>query len=231
MTSSKNGVISSAYRDLAVAFLIMEFIVTVVRAMLKEAYGDGYINYILVLFFPSAVVLFPLAVRVIIKLKAESNLIRAILGMFLTGIILRITAIFVFAKSPGQFYLNIASSLIIIAFLFIVIYRMTLNLFGENNHIVEKLWASVCVYFMIGLLFATFYSILILINPGAMNIHIQHPAEVYLTGVVFSFNILSGFDPVYQPLSESFQMGAIMESTVSTLFLVVLMGRLLGSSN
>ena len=230
MTDTTNGKISSAYRDLAIAFLVMQFIVTIVRSILREVYGSDYLPYLAVLFAPSMVLIFPLAIRVIIKLKASNFLIRAILAMFVTGILLRLIAVFLVEIPGDKLNLSLVSSFIIICILITMIYRMIINLFIENNHIIEKLWASVCVYFMIGAVFGTFYSILLLLNPGSMGIAMSHPIELYINGMIYSLNILSGFDPVFQQVSESFQMGAIMESTVATLFLVVLLGRLLGSS-
>lgn len=231
MADTPNTKISSAYRDLAIAFLVMQFIVTIVRSILKELYGLNYLSYFAVLFAPSMVIIFPLAVRIIIKLNAGEFLIRSILAMFVIGILLRLTALFIIETPKDQLYLSLISSLFITCVLMMIIYRMIINLFVENNHIIEKLWASVCVYFMIGAVFGTFYSILLLLNPGSLGFAMSHPIEIYINGMIYSLNIVSGFDPVFQQVSESFQMGAIMESTIATLFLVVLLGRLLGSPN
>jgi len=53
--------------------------------------------------------------------------------------------------------------------------------------------------------------------------------EVYILGLVYSFNVISGLDPIYEHASETIRMTAILESIFSMLFMVILMGRLLGS--
>lgn len=229
MPDPVNSKISSAYRHLAIAFLVMMFVVTVVRAMLKSAFGQDYVRYLVILFAPSAIILFLLAVRVAKRVNASTLSFRLVVGLLAIGFLMRLTAVFFLSEPQSKFGFSLASSFFIMAFLTVIMALMTRNLFSDTTHIVEKLWASVCVYFMISLLFGTYNSILLLLNPDALGVTISHPLEIYLNGMVYSVNILSGFDPVFQQVSESMQMGAIMESMISTLFLVVLLGRLLGS--
>jgi len=108
---------------------------------------------------------------------------------------------------------------------------MCSNLFIDTNPIKEKLWASVCVYFMIGATFGTLYSLLITVNPGSFGMELTRPLDIYIMGLVYSFNVISGLDPIYEHVSETIRMAAVLESIFIMLFMVILIGRLLGSKD
>lgn len=219
-----------AYRDLAIGFLIMQFIVTIARPLLMDIFGRDYLTYFVLIFAPSMIIIFPLAVRVVISLGANNKLIRTALGFFIIGILIRVFSIFSVEDFVAWQWLSLLSSAFLIIFLLMIIARMITNLFGEEGQLNEKLWASICVLFMFAAVFGTYYSILSILNPMAFGFPVEHSIEFYIHGMIYSLNILSGFDPVYSAVNEAIKMGAIMESTLSTLYLVVLLGRLLGSN-
>jgi hypothetical protein len=228
MQTSKGALISSAYRDLAIGFMAIIFLVTMVRSLLKEALGDDYIRILVPLFAPLMVVLFALSFRVIAKLKVSKSIIYTLIGLLIAAVGIRITS-FVIGESQLKQIFSLLSSFLILLVWAAIIYRMVINLFGEGSHIIEKLWASVCIFFMIGIVFGSYYSIVLLFNPDSLGVAMTHPMEIYINGMIYSLNVLSGFDPVFQNPSDSIQMGAIMESLLAMLFLVVLLGRLLGA--
>ena len=82
---------------------------------------------------------------------------------------------------------------------------------------------------MLGAIFASLYSIFLILDPNSLGIHLINQAEVFIMGMVYSANILSGLDPVLQNTSITVQWTAVYESILGTLFLVILIGRLLGS--
>ena len=203
---------------------------TFVRGLFKEEFGSGYIYYVLPLFVPSMGSVLILSLRVIAKLTPNLRVIKSLISILLIAIVFRLLGIFVIKDSAIGLYMNVGSSILITVLLSGITYRMIINLFKEGYHIIEKLWASVCVFFFIGAIFGSVYSILMLINPEAIKVTMEHPLEIYLYGMIYSINILSGFDPIYPETSESVQMTALLESTLSMLFLVILIGRLLGGA-
>ncbi len=220
--------IQNAYRDLTIGFFVLMLVITVVRSMLKESFGADYISYLIPVFAPSMLAMMILAIRVIAALDHGRTMTRTIVVILLSAIILRVLSV-IFSEAL-TFYLGLGSSLLLASALIIVVYRLSFNLFLESNHIIERLWASVCVYFIIGTTFASFYSIILIIYPDALGLTLMHPMEVYIYGMIYSLNVLSGFDPLITETSETIKMLAILESTVTTLFLVILIGRLLGFS-
>lgn len=222
--------LGSAYRDLALLYIAMVVIVTIIRGLLKSAFPDTYITYLGILFAPGMVLSLILSIRVVYRLRTSRLGLRVIIGMAITGIILRLFSILVMEDGVGQEVLGIISSLFMLSVIVTIMYRLSINLFIEENSIIDKLWASVCVYFLIGFSFGTLYSTYMLVHPDALGFELTQPIEIYIYGIIYSLNILSGLDPIYTNVSEEIQMGAILESTFLTLFLVLLIGRLLGTN-
>ena len=208
----------------------MLFIFTAVRSLFIELYGEAYLTYIGPIIGPAAILFFLLVVRTVRNLTSNINLVRGILATLILGILMRVSSFFIPADEL-KMILGLVSSSLFIIMLSVCVYFMCVNLFIEENPIIEKLWASVCVYFMIGAIFASIYSIFLILNPSAMGVPLLNPAEVYILGMVYSTNVISGLDPVFQDTTDTIKMTAVYESIISTLFLVILIGRLLGTKS
>ena len=223
--------ISSSYSHLAIVLIIMVTLLTVIRGLLRDIFHDDYVMYLGPAIVPFAILFFVFMVRLIRNLGVDERFIKFILGLLVSAIVLRLASLFLSTDGQGKFiFLALSSSLLLIIQSFCV-YFMCSNLFIDTNPIKEKLWASVCVYFMIGATFGTLYSLLITVNPGSFGMELTRPLDIYIMGLVYSFNVISGLDPIYEHVSETIRMAAVLESIFIMLFMVILIGRLLGSKD
>lgn len=226
-----NKSVSSSYGHLAIIFFVMTTVLTLVRGVFHDIFGDEYLRYLVPLVLPVGVLFFVFMVRLISNLGVNRRFVRFILTLLASAIVLRLTTILMVNNEQLMFIFSSLSSSLLLIMQAICVYFMCVNLFIEVNPIKEKLWASVCVYFMIGATFGTMYSILLMINPGGLGMELSRPIDVYIMGLVYSYNVISGLDPIYEHASETIRMTAVLESIFTMLFMVILIGRLLGSKD
>jgi hypothetical protein len=229
MVFKLNKSISSSYSHLAIIFFVMTTILTVVRGVFHDIFRDDYLRYLAPLFAPVGVLFFVFMVRLIRNLGVNERFVKFILGLLAAAIILRLITVLIVRDVQLAFIFSSLSSSMLLIMQSICVYFMCNNLFIEVNPIKEKLWASVCVYFMIGATFGTVYSLLLTISPVALGTELSKPVDIYIMGLVYSFNVISGVDPIYDNASETIRMTAVLESIFTMLFMVILIGRLLGS--
>ena len=229
MLLSLSKSIGSSYRHLAIIFMIMTVILTLVRGIFHDQFKDDYLNYLAPCVAPFGILFLLFMIRVIIRLGVSTRMVRFILLLFFVSIAVRITTLFFLENMQFRFVAGLVSSSTLFFMQAICVYFMCVNLFLDETPIKEKLWASVCVYFMLAATFASLYSLLLTINPDALGVPLTNPMEIYILGMVFSFNVMSGIDPVYDHATETVRMTAVLESILSMLFMVILIGRLLGS--
>ena len=231
MLFNLNKSVSSSYGHLAIIFFIMVTTLTLVRGIFHDIFGQEYLNYLGPLMLPVGLLFLAFMVRLIKNLGVNEKFVKFILGLLVSAIILRLSTVFVINDIQVKSIFSLLSSFLLLILQSTCIYFMCINLFIEINPIKEKLWASVCVYFMLGATFGTVYSLLLTINPGALGMEISRPADIYVMGLVYSFNVISGLDPIYEDASETIRMTAVLESIFTMLFMVILIGRLLGSKD
>jgi len=223
--------ISSSYSHLAIILVIMTVMLTIVRGVLHDVFREEYAIYLGPAILPFAILFFVFMVRLIKNLGVNERLVNLILALLVSAVLLRITTVVLVGDVQTKFILTTASSSLLLIIQSICVFFMCSNLFIETNPIREKLWASVCVYFMIAATFGTVYSILITVAPGSLGMELHRPIDIYVMGLVYSFNVISGLDPVYEHASETIKMAAVLESIFTMLFMVILIGRLLGSKD
>ncbi len=231
MVFKLNTSVKSSYRHLAIIFFFMAAMLTVVRGIFHDLFGDDYLTYLAPMVIPIGVLFFVFMVRLIKNLGVNEQFVKLILLLLACAILLRLSTVFVITDDRLKFGFSVVSSSLLLFMQSICVYFMCVNLFIEVNPIKEKLWASVCVYFMIGATFGTMYSLLLTINPGSMGMELVKPIDIYIMGMVYSYNVISGLDPIYDHASETIRMTAVLESIFTMLFMVILIGRLLGSKD
>jgi len=231
MVFKLNTTVTSAYRHLAIIFFIMATFLTVIREVFRDIFGDEYFKFLGPIVMPIGILFFVFMVRVIKNLGVQKVYVRFVLAFLVIGILLRIFIILFTTDIQIRFILGALSSGLLLAMQSVCVYFMSVNLFMDVNTIKEKLWASVCVYFMIGSTFGTLYSLLISFHPEALGIALTNPADIYIMGLVYSFNVISGLDPIYDHASQTIRMTSVLESIFIMLFMVILIGRLLGSKD
>lgn len=221
--------VTSSYRHLAIVFFVMVTVMTLGRGVFHDMFGDAYLTYLGPLVVPIGILFFIFIVRLIKNLGVSNLFVNFILSLLISSIALRFATVFLIDNVQLKFIFSLLSSSLLLMLQSICVYFMCINLFIEENPIREKLWASVCVYFMIGATFGTLYSLLLFVNPGSLGMELSRPVDIYIMGLVYSFNVISGLDPIYAEASETIRMTAVLESIFTMLFMVILIGRLLGS--
>jgi hypothetical protein len=109
-----------------------------------------------------------------------------------------------------------------------VMYFAILDLFSGSKMSEEKLWGSTCIFLMIAIAFGSLFDLINIANPGAMGTPLKLGLESYTACIAHSLTVIGGQDSMY-PESMSIIKGiSIIESVWANLFIVLLVGRLLG---
>ncbi len=127
---------------------------------------------------------------------------------------------------PRPFYIFIHVNLFAIQ-----VYVMVLavrDIFTGNRLTTDKLWGSACVYMMSAFAFGDVYDLLNLLNPGCFGTEIPVGFPSYLAGVFYSFSTLGGLDAGYPNQARLVHNVSVIQAVQANLYLVFLIGRILG---
>ncbi|MCU0428115.1 MAG: hypothetical protein MUF71_21085 [Candidatus Kapabacteria bacterium] len=128
--------------------------------------------------------------------------------------------------NPRPYYIFIHTSLTIIqGFIITLAIR---DIFSGSRVTSDKLWGSACVYLMIGFVFGDIFDLLNLLSPGCFGVEIPVGFASYLGGVYFSYATLGGVDTGFDNMSRLVRNVSVIESLFGNLYLVFLIGRILG---
>jgi len=108
-----------------------------------------------------------------------------------------------------------------------VIYHCVYDIFTGKKLSAEKIWGSACIYLMIGISFGSIYDLVNIVNPGSMGIPLSQGLESYTVSIYYSMTIIGGHDAFLEAIPLIQNIG-IIEAVWSNLFIVLLVGRLLG---
>lgn len=111
----------------------------------------------------------------------------------------------------------------------IVIYYSIYDIFSDNRLSIEKIWGSACIYLMIGICFGSLYDLICIMNPGCMGVPIPLGLGSYMDCIAFSMTIIGGHEAYPDAIPLILKIGVI-EAVWANLFVVLLVGRLLGQS-
>jgi voltage-gated potassium channel len=118
-------------------------------------------------------------------------------------------------------------------FLIGCIIAILIYIFKSQRITLDTIFAAVVAYFLISIIFATFYSIVYSLNPGSFNLTIAHtPSATHflITDMVyFSLSTIVGvgFGDIL-PLLPFPRMVAVVEAVVGHFYMAVLVGWLVG---
>jgi hypothetical protein len=127
------------------------------------------------------------------------------------------------SKRPYLFFVHL--SLFIIEST--VIYHCLHDIFTGKKLSAEKIWGAACIYLMIGLSFGSLYDLINIIQPGSLGIEVTQGLESYVACIFYSMTIIGGHDATNETVPIIQNLG-IIEAVWSNLFIVLLVGRLLG---
>jgi hypothetical protein len=126
--------------------------------------------------------------------------------------------------------------LLVIAFLGYVIWVMLLAIFASRQVTFNTVCASLCIYLLLGLVWALAYSVVDALDPAAFTWTVdggKHPSWMQVPGdtevLYFSFTTLTtlGYGDIV-PTSPISRMLASIEAITGQLYLAVLVARLVG---
>ncbi|MFN0275884.1 MAG: hypothetical protein ACKVPJ_09075 [Chitinophagales bacterium] len=100
------------------------------------------------------------------------------------------------------------------------------DIYSREIHIAERLWGSVAVYLMIALGWASFYEVIVLLNPASLGTVVAAGYQSYSESLYYSLCAISGTGSVYTDPTHLVRNLALIEAVWGVLFLVMLIGRL-----
>jgi len=127
------------------------------------------------------------------------------------------------AKRPYLFFVHL--SLFIVEST--VIYHCVIDIFTGKKLSAEKIWGAACIYLMIGISFGSVYDLVNIVNPGSMGLNVTQGLDSYMVCIYYSMTIVGGHDSSLATIPLIQNIG-IIEAVWSNLFIVLLVGRLLG---
>ncbi|MDB5272493.1 MAG: hypothetical protein JWO58_860 [Chitinophagaceae bacterium] len=109
----------------------------------------------------------------------------------------------------------------------IVIYHAIFDIFAGRRLSEEKLWGSACIFLMIGICFGSLYDLINILNPGSMGVPLPLGLESYTACIAFSMTIIGGHEAYPNAIPLILNL-SVIEAVWANLFVVLLVGRLLG---
>jgi hypothetical protein len=147
------------------------------------------------------------------------------LGLFATllhmlGSMLQVTAV-------DETYLVMFGLGLEAIFFAFVVWVLVFKVFSETNVSSETIKGGISIYFLLGLLWAYLYTLVLLVQPDAISFSVSPPVLSQI--VYFSFTTLTtlGYGDI-TPTSWIARNLTILEATIGQIFLTVLIARLVG---
>jgi hypothetical protein len=127
-------------------------------------------------------------------------------------------------KQPYLFFIHMILFIVEATVIFFVIK----DIFSGNKMSQEKLWGSACIYLMIAISFGSVYDLINISKPGSMGVDLKLGLDSYTACITYSMTILGGQDPHFPDAVPLVANLGILEAVWANLFIVLLVGRLLG---
>ena len=108
-----------------------------------------------------------------------------------------------------------------------VIFHSIYDIFAGKRLSEEKIWGSACIFLMIGISFGSLFDLINIIDPGCMGVPLELGLESYTTCISYSMTIIGGHEAYPNAIPLILNLG-VLEAVWSNLFVVLLVGRLLG---
>ncbi|HMS51912.1 MAG: hypothetical protein IPI59_11775 [Sphingobacteriales bacterium] len=105
------------------------------------------------------------------------------------------------------------------------------DLFSENYTTAQRIWASVCIYLMIGIGWGSLYEMLLAIDHNAFGVYLPAGMKGYSESIYHSFCNLAGISSIYTNPSTLVRNLGLIEGIWGNLYIVLLIGRVLGGGN
>lgn len=92
----------------------------------------------------------------------------------------------------------------------------------------DKLWGSACLFLMIAISFGSLYDLICIVKPGSLGVPIELGLTNYSECSAYSLCIVGGLDTPYPNASRLIKSISIIEAVWSNLFVILIIGKLMG---
>lgn len=119
--------------------------------------------------------------------------------------------------------------LLLLLYLFII-RLMLLQIFYAEVITINTIGLALCTYILIGTIWVLFYTPIVHLDPNAFSVPLKDETDTFHTLIYFSYVTLTtlGYGDI-SPVSNIARNLAVLEAITGTLFLAVLISRLVGS--
>ncbi len=127
-------------------------------------------------------------------------------------------------RQPYLMGMHVVLFMVEIGFIVFCIY----DIFSQGTAVTDKLWGAACVYLMIGISFGSLYDIICIWKPSSLGKYFSLGIASYTECIAYSMTVISGIDAPHENPNDLIKNISIMEAIWSNLFVMILVGRLLG---
>jgi hypothetical protein len=127
-------------------------------------------------------------------------------------------------------YLDWCTYAVLLSLYLFIIRLMLIKIFNAKTITINTIGLALCTYILIGTVWVLFYTPVIAFDPNAFSVPIINEGDTFHTLTYFSYVTLTtlGYGDI-SPVSNLARNLAILEAVTGTLFLAVLISRLVGS--
>lgn len=110
----------------------------------------------------------------------------------------------------------------------LVIVRVFKDVFAPRKVTTNNLWGAVSLLFMFAITFASIYNIIFLVQPGCVGLEMRPGFDTFSEALYTSLVAVIGNSPEYPTVSEFIRDVVTIEGFGGAMYLVILMGRMIG---
>ena len=229
--SGKNREKQKDYRNV----VIIEIIIIVLGLTLSEFLLEGtrtQASKLVITIFSTFGVLYAFLLWDLLRnFTSNKSLIRVFLIVLIATISTGILAEFPYytlIEVPNRpLYLFIIHSILFIIEVTVIAFAIR-DIFSGEFLTPDKLWGAACVFLMTGQTFGSLYDLICIVRPGSLEPGIELGFANYAQCVTYSMGILGGMDPGFPNVSNLIRNISILEAVWSNLFVVLIIGKLMG---
>lgn len=110
----------------------------------------------------------------------------------------------------------------------LVIVRVFKDVFAPRKVTTNNLWGAVSLLFMFAITFASIYNVIFLVQPGCVGLEMRPGFDTFSEALYTSLVAVIGNSPEYPTVSEFIRDVVTIEGFGGAMYLVILMGRMIG---
>lgn len=158
---------------------------------------------------------------------------RLFIGVIFGAILLLFSSVFILQNPFVVVVVNPVPGLItvhigLLAIELLAIVSVFRDVFGRRNITKNNLWGAVSLFLMVTISFASVYDLLNTINPKSFGFPVEVGFPTYSEALYCSLVAIGGGAPAFPAPSLLVRNVAAIESIVGNLYLVILIGRMIG---